>query len=396
MHLDMDAFFASVEQVRNPALAGKPVIVGAGVIASCSYEARRFGLHAGQSLAEALRRCPQALVLDGNRHIYDAFARRVWDICSDFTPDMETLLDDAYLDFSGTERLHGPIKPMAERLKKRIQTETGLTVTLGLSTSRTVSRIATSCDKPDGLLIVNPGEEQAFMSALRIEKLPGVGHVAADLLARMNIRTIGQLTALSRDTLQLLFGANGLALFERAHGHDSHVIHPREIPRSISRETTFHRETADPDEIEATLYYLAERAMNTLRDLGLLTATVTTKLRYADFQSEAASRTLPEHSDLDTEVFALARNTLRRLYTRRANLRSIGIRLSNFRRANRTQPSLFDDRDRRRQGDLYRTLDEVRHRYGYGAIVAGRTLELLERMSRDDYGFVLRTPSITK
>ena len=396
MHLDIDAFFASVEQVRNPRLKGKPVIVGTGVIASCSYGARSFGLHAGMSLKRAKRLCPGAIVLDGNHQVYRSFAEKVWEICRGFTPDMTTLLDDAYLDLSGTERLHGPLKSMARRLKALVHRETGLTVTVGLATSRTVSRIATSCDKPDGLVIVKPGDEETFMCELPVEKLPGVGPTTAEVLRKLNITTIGSLSQLPRWSLEALFGANGAALYERSRGRDSHIISRHEVPQSISRETTFECDTNDRNEIEGMLHYLTERAMKTLRDLGLVMRTVTAKIRYADFEGETASKGLPRDTDLDNEVFALARRMLQRLYRRRVSLRSIGVRLSNFQPASQEQPELFDEKDRRRSASLYRVLDEVRNRYGYSSIITGRSLDLLAKMTRDDYGFVLRTPSLTK
>jgi len=396
MHLDIDAFFASVEQVRNPQLAGKPVIVGSGVIASCSYEARHFGLYAGMSLAAARRLCPGVVILAGNYQVYRPFAEKIWETCRAFTPALETLLDDAYLDFSGTERLHGDLAHTARQLKEHIFQETGLTVTIGLASSRTVARIASSLDKPNGLVIVPQAEEMEFMRELPVEKLPGVGHVTRKVLRKLNITTIGQLSQLSRPSLEALFGANGTALYERAHGRDSRLTSPRELPRSISRETSFHRDTSDRREIEAMLYYLVERAMKTLRELGILTRRVAVKLRYSDAAGDASSRSLPGCTDLDSDVFPLARELLWRLYSRRVSLHNLGISLSGFKLDEGKQPQLFDHRIRTRQTALYQTLDAVRNRFGYGAIIAGRSIELLNRLPRNDYGFILRTPSLTK
>lgn len=397
MHLDIDAFFASVEQVRNPNLAGKPVIVGAGVIASCSYQARKFGLRAGMSLGTARQLCPDAVILAGSHHVYNAFARKVWDICLDFTPAIETLLDDAYLDFTGTDRLYGEFRTMMRRLKQCIRRQTGLAATVGLATSRTVARMATASGKPDGLVVIEPGREMDFIRDLPVEKLPGVGHVTAEALGRLNVGTVGELARLGRLTLETMFGANGTALFERAHGRDSQVVHRREIPQSISRETTFHHDTGDRGEIEGMLYYLIERAMRTLRELGLVTRTVTVKIRYSDFEGETTAYTLPQFTDLDGEVFEAAHPMLRRMYRRRVNLRQVGVKLSGFAiGGNQRQLDLFGRKGRQRPIGLYRAMDEVRDRFGYGAILAGRSLELLDRLAHDDYGFVLRTPSLTK
>jgi len=396
MHLDIDAFFASVEQVRNPRLLGKPVIVGAGVIASCSYEARRFGLHAAMSLAKARRLCPQAVVLDGNYPTYRAFAEQVWDICRGFTPDMETLLDDAYLDLTGTERLHGEAASLARDLKSRVRRETGLTVTTGLAASRTVARIASASQKPDGLVVVKPGKEMSFIGGLPVEKLPGVGRVTAKVLHRLNVQTIGALAAMPQWALEALFGANGAAFHERSHGRDSHVVSRREIPKSISRETCFHRETTDRNEIEGMLHYLSARGTRTLRELGLAAKTVTVKIRYADFTGEAVSKSLARYTDLDDEVYELACDICRRTCQRRVSLRGIGVVLSRFKPTTAEQAGLFDGENRRRRARFYRTLDEVRKRYGYSAIIAGRSLDLLDSLEKNDHGFVLRTPSLTK
>jgi len=396
MHLDIDAFFASVEQVRNPRLRGKPVVVGAGVIASCSYEARRFGLCAAMSLAKAQRLCPQAVVLDGNYQIYHSFAEQVWEICRSFTPDMETLLDDAYLDLTGTERIHGDAEPLARRLKSRVRRETGLTVTCGVATSRVVARMASASMKPDGLVIVAPGGEMDFIRDKPVEKLPGIGPKTAEVLHRLNITTIGALSEIPRWSLEELLGAHGVAFYERSHGRDSHVVSRTEIPKSISRETCFHRETTDRNEIEGMLYYLAERATRTLRELGLAAKTVTVKIRYSDFTGEATSKSLARHTDLDDEVYDLACDICRKIYTRRVSLRGIGVILSNFKRVRGEQPELFDGESRCRRSRLYRTLDEVRRRYGYSSIVAGRSLDLVGSLESNDHGFVLRTPSLTK
>ncbi len=396
MHLDIDAFFASVEQVRNPRLAGKPVIVGSGVIASCSYEARRFGLYAGMSLAAARKRCPGAVILAGDYQVYRSFAEKLWEVCRRFTPTMETLLDDAYLDLSGSEKLHGNYELLARRLKACIYRETGLTVSMGLATSRTVARMASASGKPNGLVVVPPGKEMDFIRDLPVDKLPGGGHATYAVLTKLNVTTIGALSNLPRWSLEALFGANGCALFERAHGRDSHVLSPSEAPQSISRETSFHKDTTETDEIEGMLYYLTERAMKTLRELGLLARTVAVKIRYSDSTGDASSRSLPEATALDSEAFQLARQLLWRLYCRRVSLHNLGITLSNFTLADKKQPELFNYENRLKLEGLYQVLDEVRRRFGYGAIVAGKSIELLKKLPRNDHGFILRTPSLTK
>ena len=271
MHLDIDAFFASIEKVRNPHLIGKPVIVGSGVIASCCYTARRHGLSAGMNLSEARRICPQVIILAGNYPVYKAFAERIWEICHDITPAVDTLLDDAYLDLTGVTRLYGSLLQMAQKLQAHIREVTGLAVTLGLGTSRTVARLASAAGKPNGVRLVEAGSERAFLADLPVEKLPGVGRKRAEILHKLNIHTIGALADLPAGSLEQIFGATGTALYEYSRGRDSQVLNANEIPRTISRETSFHADTIDRSKIEAMLYYLTERAMKTLRELELLT-----------------------------------------------------------------------------------------------------------------------------
>jgi DNA polymerase-4 len=395
-HVDIDAFFASVEQVRNPRLAGKPVIVGNGVVASCSYEARKFGCRAAMSLRKARQLCPQAIVLDGDHNVYVAFAEQVWEILAGFSPGMETLLDDAYLDLAGTERLNGPPGEMARRLKALVRERTGLTATCGIASSRVVARMASASGKPDGLVVVPPGGEEAFLRDKPVEKLPGVGPATAEVLRRLNLATLGQIAALPPGSLEAILGKVGSALHERAQGRDSRVVGRSEIPKSVSRESAFHVETCDRREIEAMLYYLTERAARTLRDLGVAAKTVSVKVRMSDFTGETASRSLAHASDQDDELYGLARGLLSAACTRRVSLRGVGVVLSNIRAAGELQPDLFDGGARVRRARLYRTLDEVRRRYGYGALIAGRSFELVDRLEKNDHGFVLRTPSLTK
>jgi DNA polymerase-4 len=396
LHLDIDAFFASVEQMRNPALRGLPVIVGSGVIASCSYEARGYGLRAGMPLGKAKRLCPGAVILPGDSHIYEAFAQKVWDVCSRFTPDMETFLDDAYLELSGSEKLRGAAEHIARNIKDAVRATSGLSLTVGIATSRVIARMASAKGKPDGLTIVKEGEEREFVRALPVEDLPGVGPATAGILRKVNVTTIGELADVPPYALLDLLGQNGLALHERANGRDSQVIHRHEIPRSISRETAFRHDTIDPAEIEATLYYLTERAMKTVRDLGLTARTVAVKIRYSDHEGDRTSRTLPHHTDLDTEIFETARELLGRLHTRRVSLHAVGTALSGFALSETRERLLFDPLDRVKLRRLYLALDDLRDRYGYAAVITGKSIELLRHLPRNSHGFVLRTPSLTK
>lgn len=410
LHVDIDAFFASVEQIRHPKLRGLPVIVGNGVIASCSYEARRFGLHAGMRLSEARRLCPEVVILDGHEKVYRAFAGRVFDICRRFAPTVECYLDEAYADLSGTRKLYGGNRRTAAgALKEAVRQEVGVNVTLGLGTSRMVAKMAGKSVKPDGFRVIQPGAEEAFITGLSIDKLPGVGHATGRVLRALNVQTIGDLRALPLDQLVRLFGVNGRALFERCRGRDTQPVCAREIPHSISRETSFHHDTIDPREIEGMLGYLTERAVRTARQLGLKARTVAVRARAAD-QPEGrggerdggqASRTLPHPSDRDEEIFHVALDLLYGVYGRAGNdrrqaLHAVGVTLSHFVADSLGQLDLFDPERGVRLDRFYQSLDRVRDRFGHSAVVTGASIHLLGKVEQDGYGFVLRTPSLTK
>jgi len=395
LHLDIDAFFASVEQLRNPRLTGKPVIVGSGCIASCSYEARKYGLYAGQSLSEAKRLCPRAIILEGNYSVYRCFANRVWEICRTFSPSVDTYLDDAYLDLTGTEHLYPDLKKNAAELKSNIKRETGLSVTVGMGPTRIVARMASKSAKPDGLRLIEPAEVLPFLAGFAVDKLPGVGHKTAEVLKRLNIHTVGELRNLPRDGLETLFGKLGLAIYDRCRGLDTVITSKKEIPHSISRETTFHKETTNRAEIEGMLYYLTERIGSALRQLGCAAKTVHLKIRYGDFEGENASQKLLAPTDIDSQIHSAAVGILNRIYTRRVALRHIGISVSHILPSEKGRRSLFETGEERAHRLLH-VIDEIRSRFGFSAITVGKAINLLGNLRQDSYGYVLRTPSLTK
>jgi DNA polymerase-4 len=382
--------------LRDPRLRGKPVIVGAGVIASCSYEARRFGLKAGMALSEAKRLCPQAVVLEGHAQTYRCFAERIFDRCREFSPAVETYLDEAYCDLSGTERLHGDLLAAAGRLKQAIRDDTGLAVTCGLGPNRMLAKLIGKTVKPDGLARITPAEADAFLRDRPIEQLTGIGHAHAKTLHSMNVTTIGALRVLSAEALAALFGAPGRLLYDRCRGFDTAVVTEREIPMSISRETSFHRHTADRAEIEGMLEYLVGRACRTARELEIQPRTVAVRLRYADGEGDEQARSMRVPTDTDPIVLELALDLLRRLFTRRVALHAAGITLSNFASRLAEQGSLFDEAEAGRRNALYRAFDGVRESFGHGVLVSGRALHLKGRLDEDRHGFVLRTPSLTR
>jgi DNA polymerase-4 len=396
LHVDIDAFFAAIEQLRDPRLRGKPVIVGAGVIASCSYEARHRGLKAGMALSEARRLCPEAVIVDGHAQVYRCFAEQVFAVCREFSPAVETFLDEAYCELTGTERLHGDLVEAAARLKQRVRETTGLTVTCGLGPNRMLAKMAGKTRRPDGLARLRAHDADAFLAPRPIEDLPGVGHAAARTLRSMNITTVGGLRALPAETLVALFGAPGRLLHERCRGRDTAVVSAREIPITISRETSFSRPTGHRAEIEGMLEYLLGRAARTARELGLKARTVSVRLRYSDGEGVERSRTLAQPSDVDPVLLAPALDLLRRSFVRRVPLHLAGVTLSHFAGGLGEQGSLLDEREAGRRASLVRAFDGVRAEFGHGVLVSGRALELKGRLPEDRHGFVLRTPSLTR
>jgi DNA polymerase-4 len=286
------------------------------------------------------------------------------------------------------------------QLQEAVRQEVGLSVTVGLGTSRMVAKMASKSVKPDGLRAVRPGQEDAFIGGLPVEKLPGVGHATAPVLRRLNVQTIADLRALQLEQLVRLFGQSGRLLHERCRGRDTQAVTVREIPQSISRETSFHHDTIDRVEIEGMLGYLGERAVRAARQLGLKARTISARIRYASGGEgrggEAVSRTLADPSDRDEEVYAAVQELLTKIYTRRESLHGVGVTLSNFVADSLGQLDLFDPDRGPRLDRLYKSLDHVRDRFGHSAVVTGKSIHLLGKVEQDGYGFVLRTPSLTK
>ena len=395
LHVDVDAFFASVEQLLIPSLRGRPVIVGSGCIASCSYEARRFGLHAGMSLREAKRLCPPAVVLAGQYPIYRCFAEHVWRVCRRYTCGLETYLDEAYGDAGGLGRLYGDPQTLGERLQREVREEVTLPVSVGLAANRMLAKMASGLAKPQGVRWVRPGQEREFVATLPIESLPGVGRKTASRLQDLNIRTVGDLRVLSRELLGAMFGRSGETLYERCRGRDVRTLRPEAMPKTISRETTFHEPTCDRKVIRGMLFYLLERAMRAVRQMSLLAGAVELSIRYDDWKGLAARRLLGPPTAADEEIFTAVVQLLGSLYHRRVALRHVGIVLSHFSHKG-GQAELFCPSETNRSRSLHETVDAIRDRWGHAAVITGQSIELMGKLRQNDYGFVLRTPSLTK
>jgi len=382
-HVDIDAFFASVEQVRNPRLAGKPVIVGNGVIASCSYEARRFGCRAAMSLRKARRLCPQAVVLDGDYNVYHAFAERVWEVLSEFSPSLETLLDDAYLDLAGTERVNGSPLEMGRRLKARVREATGgLTASAGVAASKFVAKVASDLEKPDGLVVVPPGREAEFLAPLPVERIWGVGPKTAEALHARGLRRISDIQAMPPGILRATLGEDAAAHLEAlARGIDPRPVEEGGSARQVSSEVTFGEfiPAADLDRLDRVLLSLSEDVAARLRGIGARCRRTTLKVRDDRFVTCTRSRTFDPPTCLAEELAACARGLYRERVTIAGRVRLLGVAAGELIWGDGVQLDIFDGESRIRAGRLASAVDRIRGKLGGESIVRGALMEKEER-----------------
>lgn len=401
MHIDLDAFFVSVEQVLNPELKGKPVVVGGrpdrrGVVASASYEARAFGLHAGMPLSTASRLCPQATFIEGSFSKYRDASQKFMAILADFSPFLEPVgLDEAYLEATGFESIYGSIHQMAVAMKQRIKDELGFCASVGIAGCKVVAKVASELSKPDGLLEVATGEETSFLAPLPIAKLPGIGKKTEQILRGLGINTIGNLSVTPLSALKSHFGASGELLYRLARGIDDRKVEPPGAAKSISRETTFGKDTKDRSLLKATLRYLSERVGADLRRRSKQARCITLKLRYADFTTITRSFTLRQTSDTDQTIFDTGEKLLRKaLLAEKQPVRLIGIGVSNLTEPGRQLDML--DPSAQRLEQLNKAIDRIRKKYGFSAIQTGRTLRLKDIFPNDKDGYTLQTPSLSR
>jgi DNA polymerase IV len=384
LHLDMDAFFASVEQHDDPSLAGKPVIIGRdqrGVVSAASYEARKFGVRSAMPVAEARRRCPQGVFLPGNRHRYAEVSRQVMVTLENISPLVEPAsIDEAYVDITGTETLFGPPEALGRRIKQMIRESTGLSCSVGIAPVKFIAKIASDYDKPDGLTIVSETDVAIFLADLPIGKIPGVGKRAEATLSRLGIRVVGDMLAYPPEFFERHGGKWGLDLYEKAHGRGSATVTTSREAKSVSAENTFDVDTANREILTSWLLFQSERVGRELRREGLCGRTVILKIKFNDFKQITRSRTLPEATDSDAVIFStvvslLSAETLHR------PVRLLGVGVSHFGREPH-QLTLFDDPDqqlRRHAGKIDATLDAIRGKFGRSAIVRGRLFDFLKK-----------------
>lgn len=377
-HVDMDAFFVSVEELFDPALKGKAVVVGGrpnerGVVSAASYEARKFGVHSAMPLRTAYKLCPQAIFVDGHPERYREYSHKAFEVLNHFSPQVEMAsIDEAYMDMTGTERLHGPPLKAAHALHEMMRAETRLNCSIGIATSRLVAKISSDQAKPNGVLWIMPGLEAQFLAPLEVRKIPGVGKVTEKNLHDLGIRKIGDLARFDEVFLENRFGKWGLALAGKARGLDAGGWFDGEVgadtdPKSISHEHTYGEDTADTDVLEATLARLSEMVGRRLRENGLHARTLQLKLRYKDFSTITRAHTLDRPTQIDTEIFEEIRALFRRNWKPGSQVRLLGVHAASFETAEGQLGLLAEDNHERWQHALA-AADRLRDKYGESAV----------------------------
>jgi DNA polymerase-4 len=393
LHVDLDAFFVEVCRHNHPELRDVELLVVGGrrdqrgVVQSASYAARRFGIHAGMPIGEAVRLCPQATFFQGSFGDYRKASLAVRAVLEDFSPIVVmSSLDEAYLDFGGTERLH-PISllPVAEQLRDQVKSTTGLDCSVGIGPNRMIAKLASDCAKPRGLMEVRSGWEVGFLAGLPLRAMPGVGPKTAERWAELGLTDVHQIQTLTEQALERLIGADARPLKLRAHGQGGTTLRPQRLPKSVSRETTLSRDLRDPDQLERILVLLTARVAAQLRDEQIVARAVTMKLRHDDFRTVTRRRTLETATDLDAEIYLAARSLFRDAFEevrrRDRGVRLIGVAATNLGTA--AEEDLFEPPERSRLRLLTEAVDKVRGKFGFDAVTPGSIFELRRRRPKD-------------
>jgi DNA polymerase-4 len=379
LHVDMDAFFVSVELLERPELRGKPVVVGGrpdqrGVVSAASYEARKYGIHSAMPLRTAGKLCPHAIFLDGHHAKYGEWSDKVATILGKFSPIVEMVsIDEAYLDLAGTERLHGPPFAAADKLLRTITKSTGLPCSAGLASTRLVAKVASDQAKPRGLLWVASGQEARFLAQLPVRKIPGIGEVTERALRALGVEFVHQLADSSQEKLEKIFGQWGTALYRKARGGDSYEFVLDAEPKSISHNHTFGEDTTDVVALEAMLSHLSQKACKRLREAGLSSRTLTLTIRYAGFDTYTRSKTLPEPIQFDADAFAAFLSLFREHRNTQRKVRLLGVAFSGLTHGNE-QLDLLDPSRRAKLDQLSRATDSLRDRFGFNKVQFGGSL----------------------
>ena len=399
----MDAFFVSVEELFDPSLKGKPVVVGGkadqrGVVSAASYAARKYGVHSAMPLRTAYERCPHAIFVEGHPQRYREYSRKVFDVLNRFSPKVEMAsVDEAYLDVTGTARLHGPALKAAQALHDAIKQDTGLNSSIGVATSRLLAKIASDQAKPNGMLWVAPGHETRFLAPLDIRKVPGVGKKTEERLAQYGIRRIGDLAAVDESFLESVMGKWGLALAGKAHGLDAGGYFAGDIgddsdPKSISHEHTFGEDSTDADLLESTLAKLSQMVGRRLREHDLHARTVQIKLRYTGFETYTRAITLDHATQIDIDLIEHSRLLFRRNWSG-APVRLLGVQVSGLHHAE-GQMNLLEGEKSRKWRSALTAVDKLRDKFGEKSVSVASGLKGMyeERVHENPVGLPGKEP----
>lgn len=366
--MDLDTFYVSVERLIDSRLVGKPVLLGGvgdrGVVASCSYEARTFGVHSGMSMKMARNLCPQGIVIKGNSGTYSKYSKMVTEVIREAAPIVEkSSIDEFYLDLTGMDKFFGCYK-LASELRTRITKETGLPISFGMSANKTVSKVATGEAKPDGQLKIGSGEEKPFLGPLSVKKIPMIGKKTAFMLNRMGVQKIYTLQEMPLELLEKAFGKNGKMMWQKANGIDNSPLIPYHEKKSISTERTFMKDTIDTRKLKDMVVAMVEQLAYELRHGQRVCSNISIKLRYSDFQTVSKQKSIP-YTAADHTLIAHAKGLFDTLYSRRVRIRLVGVRLCDLASGGH-QIDLFNDDDR--IIDLYQAMDKMKARYGANAV----------------------------
>lgn len=377
IHVDMDAFYASIEQRDKPELAGVPVIVGGlsnrGVVATASYEARKFGVHSAMSMAEARRRCPEAVFITPDHRKYSFVAAQIRQILDRYSPLVEPLsLDEAFLDVTGMDGLYADPVDIARRIKDEIKQQLQLTASAGVAPNKFLAKLASDLQKPDGLYVIRRGEEAQVLAGLPVRRLWGVGEVTAASIAKLGIRTIGQFAAADPKLLERHIGRDVYDLQRLARGLDDRPVVPDQQIKSVGNEETFDQDLYQWDEIEKQLLLFADKVGWRLRRLTLSGRTITVKVRFASFKTITRSRTLEEATNLDDTLYHIARELYKSIPSTEG-IRLLGLTVSNLQPAGQAM-ALFDSKQEK-QESLHKVVDELKVRFGAAAVMKGRLID---------------------
>jgi DNA polymerase-4 len=377
-HVDMDAFFVSVEELFDPSLKGKAVVVGGqrherGVVSAASYEARKFGVHSAMPLRTAAKLCPHAIFVDGHHERYRECSQQVYGVLCSFSPLVEMAsIDEAYLDMTGTERLHGPALRAAHSLHRKMKEQTQLNCSIGIGSSRLVAKVSSAKAKPNGVLYIVSGEEAKALAPLDVRDIPGVGKVTEKNLKELGIRQVGDLARFDDNFLEERFGKWGLALAGKARGEDAGGWFDNEVgaateAKSISHEHTYNEDTADPERMESTLMRLSEMVGRRLRDARLHARTLQLKLRYKDFTTITRAHSLAAPTQLDTEIFREIRALFQRNWRKGSEVRLLGVHASSF-EDQADQGDLLEGDRRQRWERALSAADRLREKFGDSSV----------------------------